>query len=176
MIIVPHQPEADSEVIAYFSKQPRLTCQEMAALAAGINPISLDVPFGESAPAYAEERRSAMNDFLRIIQKRIDSTLRVSKPAAEWKSIFAKNNLPFPPHLSSPVPDQGEKQMQTRERNILHTMIAVLTIEAKIDISRPSKAAQAIVHCAEEAGHKLAVSTVEGYLKEIAKLLERQPK
>jgi hypothetical protein len=120
-----------------------------------------------NAPAHAEERRPVMDDILLILSHRIDSTLKVSKPASEWKSIFIGFGLPFPPHLDSATIEQEEKSMKTKERTILHTMIAALANESIIDIKKAHKAAKIIVAAADRAGFTLAVSTVEGYIKSI---------
>lgn len=63
--------------------------------------------------------------------------------------------------------DAQESQMGTKERNTLLTIIAVLCNEAKIDYTKPAKAANMIVSTAATMGISIGETTIEGHLKKI---------
>jgi hypothetical protein len=61
----------------------------------------------------------------------------------------------------------SSEPIHTRERNTLLSIIGVLCKEAKIDISRPSKAAGCIESTAAIMGVSLGNSTIEAHLKKV---------
>lgn len=65
-----------------------------------------------------------------------------------------------------------EKELGTRERNTLLVIIAALCKEAKIDYSKPSKAAAAIKHQLDLMGVSVGETTIEEHLKKIPGTLE----
>jgi hypothetical protein len=69
-----------------------------------------------------------------------------------------------------------EKPMSTKERGTLLTIIAALAKEAKIDISKPSKAAGSIETLTDQLGAPVAKRTIEEHLKRIPDALERRAK
>lgn len=69
-----------------------------------------------------------------------------------------------------------EKPMSTKERDTLLTIIAAFAKEAKIDISRPSKAAGLIEDMTQLLGAPVAKRTIEEKLKLINDALERRGK
>ncbi len=71
---------------------------------------------------------------------------------------------------------EEERPVTTKERTTLLTLIGLLAEEAKIDYSRPSKAASTIASLAEIKGVQIAQRTIEEYLKKIPDALEKRGK
>lgn len=69
-----------------------------------------------------------------------------------------------------------EKPLSTRERHTLLTIIAVLCKEAKIDYTKPAKAAGLIQSTAAFLPVSIGESTIEGHLKKIPDALETRMK
>ena len=69
-----------------------------------------------------------------------------------------------------------EKPLSTNERNTLLVIIAALCREAKIDYTRPAKAAGMILHTADGMGVKIGETTIERHLKKIPDALETRMK
>ena len=72
------------------------------------------------------------------------------------------------------LPD--EKPFSTNERNTLLVIIAALCREAKIDYTKPAKAAGMILHTADGMGLKIGETTIERHLKKIPGALEARMK
>ncbi len=72
--------------------------------------------------------------------------------------------------------DQVDKPITTRERNTLLTIIAALAKEAKIDLSKPAKAGEAIAHLTELIGAPVDHSTIEGKIKQISEAVKARQK
>jgi hypothetical protein len=70
--------------------------------------------------------------------------------------------------------DTPPKTVGQRERSTLLTIIAALASLAKVDVSRPSKAAAAIESETTLLGARVAARTVEEHLKRIPEALERR--
>lgn len=70
------------------------------------------------------------------------------------------------------TPVKVEKPMGVRERNTLLIMIAALAKEARIDLSKPSKAGVAIANLTEIIGAPVDHSTIEQKIKLIVNALE----
>ncbi|QIL78590.1 hypothetical protein G7047_00635 [Diaphorobacter sp. HDW4A] len=70
----------------------------------------------------------------------------------------------------------SDMPLSTRERNTLLSIIAVLSKEAKIDYSRPAKAASLIKDLTIQLGLNVGESTIEGHLKRIPDALEARMK
>ncbi|TAG27494.1 MAG: hypothetical protein EAZ37_04855 [Burkholderiales bacterium] len=69
-----------------------------------------------------------------------------------------------------------EKPLLTRERNTLLLIIAGLCKEAKIDHSKPAKAAEYIKHQLDLMGCSVGETTIEEHLKKIPNALESRSK
>lgn len=69
-----------------------------------------------------------------------------------------------------------EQSLDQRERTTLLTIIAALAKEAKIDISKPSKAGVLIESMTEQMGARVGSRTVSTHLKRIQNALERRSK
>ena len=62
---------------------------------------------------------------------------------------------------------QEEKPLATKERNTLLAIIAALCKEAKIDYTKPSKAAEILLGMADEMGLSISKRGIEEHLKKI---------
>ena len=71
---------------------------------------------------------------------------------------------------------EQEKPLSTKERNTLLAIIATLCHEAKIDYTKPAKAAASIQHTADSMGISIGESTIENHLKKIPDALESRMK
>ena len=71
-------------------------------------------------------------------------------------------------------PLEEEKPLSTKERGTLLTIIAALAREAKIDISKPSKAADLIADMTQRLGAPVAKRTIEEKLKLVDDAVERR--
>lgn len=79
---------------------------------------------------------------------------------------------PIPAFMQAGDPPKPNETLGTRERNTLLTIIAALCKEAKIDHTKPAKAARLIQGAAAEMGASVGESTIEGHLKKIPEALE----
>ena len=70
----------------------------------------------------------------------------------------------------------NEDSLKTRERNSLLTIIAALCKEAKVDYTKPAKAAAMIQSTAAIMGIAIGESTIEGHLKKIPDAIESRMK
>lgn len=78
--------------------------------------------------------------------------------------------------LLAGAPSAAEKAVTTKERTTLLTIVALLAKEAKIDLTRPSKAAATIVEIAQIEGYQIGQRTIEEHLKKIPDALQRRGK
>lgn len=89
---------------------------------------------------------------------------------AEFPRLADTQAAPAVPGTAEPVVQaaapENEKPLTTKERTSLLVIIVALADKAGIDISRPTTAAKEIVRLAAALKLKLAVGTVEKYLKE----------
>jgi len=69
-----------------------------------------------------------------------------------------------------------DRPLETRERNTLLTIIAALCKDAKIDITKPSKAGEYIHSITNHMGATVAKRTIEEHLKKIPNALEGRMK
>ena len=74
----------------------------------------------------------------------------------------------------TPPADALDRPFGARERTTLLSIIAGLVKIAKIDLSRPSKAAAEIQTKTETLGVRVAARTVEEHLKRVSKLLDER--
>ena len=89
----------------------------------------------------------------------------------EWIDGFGVGGAPV---VAMGAPD--EKPLSTNERNTLLVIIAALCREAKIDYTKPAKAAGMILHTADGMGLKIGETTIERHLKKIPGALEARMK
>lgn len=69
-----------------------------------------------------------------------------------------------------------EKQVGTRERSTLLTLVAALAKKGGIDVSKPSTAGEAIEALTTALGARVSARTIEDHLKRIPDALERRGK
>jgi hypothetical protein len=75
-------------------------------------------------------------------------------------------------HVQSPSTDKGKKSspdkpLKTRERSNLLTIIAALAKMAKVDLSKPTKAGDAIARQAELLGASVSSRSIQDHIKKI---------
>ncbi len=70
----------------------------------------------------------------------------------------------------------NDKPLSSKERNTLLVIIAALAKEAKIDLSKPSKAGEQIANLTERFGTPVDHSTIEQKIKQIADAIESRAK
>ncbi len=91
---------------------------------------------------------------------------------AALNALAAQMPAPSPPVAADPL----DKSLGQRERATLLTIIAALSKEAKIDISKPSAAGVAIEALTAAMNVRVPARTVEEHLKKIPDALERRAK
>lgn len=127
--------------------------------------------FSEELKGWIEKARAESKDaavvVLRDVADRIDKILTVDRErvGAEIQSLREAKSYSEP-----------AKDLATRERTTLLTVIALLAGEAKVDWRKPTKAAELILTLADTAGVSLGQRTVEEHLKKIPDALERSGK
>ena len=67
-----------------------------------------------------------------------------------------------------------DKQIGTRERTTLLTIIGALASLAKIDLAHSSKGAMSIQAEADRLGVKVGLRTIEGHLKRVPEAMDRR--
>jgi hypothetical protein len=92
--------------------------------------------------------------------------------------VVTLEELAFVERALSASSERGNppKDIATRERNTLLTIIAALCNEAGIDFSKPAKAAGVIQSTAAKMGVSIGETTIEGHLKKIPDALEARMK
>lgn len=84
------------------------------------------------------------------------------QPSVHIQAWFDETGVTF--GKAKPV---EEKPLATRERNTLLAIIAALCKEAKIDYTKPAKAAGQILHTTDSMGLQIGETTIERHLKKI---------
>ena len=87
--------------------------------------------------------------------------------AAELDAFAAQMPAPSAPSSADP----SDKSLGRRERTTLLTIIAALAEEAKIDVSKPTKAGTIIAARISAMGYEVAPNTVAGHLRTLRKTL-----
>lgn len=122
------------------------------------------------------------------LQKKFHICLRMKKRLGDFqpeRPTFSRETLDTwlkekgyqSPYSFCKLPSQEhekEKPLTTKERTTLLTLVGLLAEEAKIDISKPSKAASTLVSLAETKGIQIAQRTIEEHLKKIPDALEKR--
>jgi len=184
--LVPRQPQADEEVIAYYSKKPNLTYQEVAALAARINPRALvAAPLADEHP-YIVEKRPLLDDILQRLDDQLDPAVRLTaKSAAEWQPLFDQLGLAFPAALVSPPKNQNvstdlevraEIKLAPKERNTYLALLGVTLRVAGVDIKKRPDAVKKIAKEAVKDGIEFSDRTLEKILAKIPDAVGRRKK
>lgn len=114
---------------------------------------------------------SAINaDAFRALQADRDALkVRLAKAKEAYLALKADRDAIENERALTAQREQGEpsKDVATRERNTLLTIIAALCKEAGIDFSKPAKAAGVIQSTAAKMGVSIGETTIEGHLKKI---------
>jgi hypothetical protein len=80
----------------------------------------------------------------------------------------------FASHLAIGDERSRERPLQRRERTTLLTIVAALAHMAKLDLTKPSKAAAAIESETTRMGSRVAARTIENHLKAIGEIVEER--
>jgi hypothetical protein len=134
---------------------------------------SRSIELGESWWSLLEEElkiASAASEEGENFRRSLEGGRHVEEIEAEFEgrgmdSLFAEIDL-LRSKQKQPVA-RKEKALTTRERDTLLTIIAVLCKEAKIDYTKPAKAAGMIQSTAATMGVAIGETTIEGHLKKI---------
>lgn len=103
-----------------------------------------------------------------------ESEVELSTFATWAKSTGIDLPKEFPGSLAAKQPHLDEKPLAERERATLLTLIAALSHEAGIDITKPSKAAGLIEGLTLRIERRIAARTIEEHLKRIPAALEKR--
>lgn len=83
--------------------------------------------------------------------------------------------LPRPP--VTPTPERNDvEELHPKERTTALCIIGALALQARYDLSRPSKSATALIAAADFAGIELSQRTAENWLKQVPAAMERRAK
>lgn len=200
MPIIPRQPEADEEVIAYWLDKLRWTAEQFAALYCGVNPYALKDdhdwktrmalgPQMDGDESYqlkvSQHKRDEIAEIRILINDRLEIHDRIVGTPSSWRSKLRTLNLQEPPWIQQiQVPEKDdpvkptpppEKPLDTRAQNTLLTIIAALCNYSDIKPDERGAASQ-IAKLAEEIGTPISSDTVARWLKEIPDALERRKK
>ena len=121
---------------------------------------------------------SAINaDTFRALQADRDAQKARIAKAEEWaRVIIAERNDLLDRNASLAAQVKENEPLDTRERNTLLTIIAALCNEAKIDHTKPAKAAGLIQSTAARRGVAIGETPIEGHLKKIPDALATRMK
>lgn len=121
---------------------------------------------------------SAINaDTFRALQADRDALKARIVKAEEWaKAMIAEKNDLRDLNASLATQVKETDPIDTRERNTLLTIIATLCKEAKIDYTKPAKAAALIQGTAALMQVSIGETTIEGHLKKIPEALATRMK
>jgi len=140
----------------------------------------------DDSPDEIRKLRRGLSDIRRIAMSAEPSAVEILRTPDEWTSWAVSKNVPVAwvawaraRHLigqtEGDIADQqGESSLSQRERTSLLVIIAALARELKIDLGKPSKAADAIENLTVSIGARVASRTIEDYLKKVPDALERR--
>lgn len=166
----------------FWSRMETVYVWECASLAVSITPSD---EAWESAELHAPDSLEAAKKIRKQVIGQIETgkMVTVSKHPTDhlWDKIRLSDfsawareaKLDLPEKFPRPVDD---KPLTTKERTTLLTIIAALADEAKIDITRPSKAAGQIKAAIDRRGSNISARTIEEHLKRAPEALERTQK
>lgn len=129
MKIIPRQPIADDEVIAYWKVKPKLSRDEIVPLLLGINPFA----YKEKIP-FCLERKQDVEDIYTLLEHRdMIPQFSIGEPLEFWRDTFKKLNLILPPWLEGyESNDEFKKNQKKRELKELASRITPKEKEAKL--------------------------------------------
>jgi hypothetical protein len=135
----------------------RLSCAFDMLCTSATDPPELDDGFPPMADWFYLHRKI---DLMAVEDQGVFLLTEVARFEA---AVSAPSDVGIPSSSSSPR--KAEMELGTRERHTLLTMIAALSSMAKLELDKPSKAAEAIANGAQLCGITLSKRTVEEKLK-----------
>jgi hypothetical protein len=200
MPLIPKQPEADREVIAYWLAKLRWTAAEFSALYCGVNPYALKEDdeweirralggANDGDENYqikvSREKLLAIKEILVLINDRLEPYDQISGSPREWRSkliVLRLAELPWMQQIQEPKKEElmkpkipPEKPLDTRAENTLLVIIKALCERLAIKTNERGAATQ-IAKFTQEIGAPVNDDTVRRWLKEIPQALERREK
>jgi hypothetical protein len=189
MDYLPKQVKANDEVFKFWLKKKQWTRNEFASLYCGINPFAWrddqSCQLYDREKQISEEKETEIKDLLTLIDHRLELHLSMTNTPSYWKQTLPVLELAMPNWLFNDKAehvikiesvDMQEKPLGTRERNTLLVIIAALAKEAKIDLSKPSKAGEAIAHLTEILGAPVDHATIEQKINLINEAVQARTK
>lgn len=154
-------------VLGIVNSDPLLRRLGLSGCLAGLLHLGFHLWYGAYLGRREFERLEAYTVWLRYYSVNNIEVLR--EVTDELKNV----DSPKPPETVQQISDpEDTKPLGTKERNTLLVLIAVLSKEASIDITRPAKAAGLIQSLADKRGIGIGESTIEGVLKRIPSAVE----
>jgi len=142
--------------------------------------LSLATHFGEQPINAAESKiRDMLIDYYRepvALQRAIEvGELEPLKlySVGWWREFWKSRGIPI---LDETDEKKVDRPIAAKERNTLLVIIAALAKEAKIDLSKPSKAGEQIANLTEFMGASVDHATIEQKIKQIPNALESRAK
>lgn len=114
----------------------------------------------------SQRRRSQSAQFVRLYEGLRRYTIGNIEPLINSVNELSEGKrIAMPAEADIQTDDSIMRDVQTKERNVLLTIIGVLCKAQDIDISRAAKAAGTIKHLCELHGVQLGETTIEQHLK-----------
>ena len=200
MSLIPRQPDADDEVIAYWLDKRSWTAGEFAVLYCGVNPYALEDDnnwnsrrmlgvLKDKDQSYqikvSEKKRADIEEIRILIRDRLETHDQICGSPQNWRKKLMALRLPELPWMQQiqepekeyPVkPDTPpEKPLDPRSQNTLLIIIEALCEYSDIKTKEHGAATQ-IANLTQEIGAPVDSQTVGNWLKHIPKALESRKK
>lgn len=200
MPLVPRQPNADDEVIAYWLDKRSWNAEEFAALYCGVNPYALkdddnwnshrmlgllkdkDQNYQIKVP---ERKRAEIEEIRILIRDRLEPYDQILGSPKNWQKKLVALRLPEPTWMQQIQESEKEYSMKTdtppekpldpRSQNTLLIIIEALCEYSDIKTNGHGAATQ-IANLTQEIGAPVDSQTVGNWLKQIPKALESRKK
>ena len=129
MKIIPRQPIADDEVIAYWKAKPKLKKEEIVPLLLGINPFA----YSEKIPSCLERKQDVEDIYTLLEHRDVIPQFSIGEPLEFWRDTFKNLNLILPPWLEGyESKDEFNKNQKKRELKELASRVSPKEKEAKL--------------------------------------------
>jgi hypothetical protein len=200
MSLIPRQPDADHEVIAYWLDKLRWTAVEFSALYCGVNPYALEADddwnsrrrlgmlndkeqnYQTKVPA---EKRINIEEILVLIHDRLEPHDQILGSPRNWRLKLTALRLPELPWMQqiqepekeNPVKTDVplEKPLDPRSQNTLLIIIEALCEHSDVKTNEHG-AATKIAKLTQKIGAPVDADTVRKWLKQIPKAMESRGK
>jgi hypothetical protein len=173
----------------YWSSLDRVSVGAAVALACDVDPREIDFMNDQNAPDLAQARKRAeiadtcAGKSLRAHRRTHEGlydpimTWEVTLPDfAAWALGMSRPwTLPeeFPRTQPKAIERNDNDESNPRRRNnLLRIILAIVKADPSLDLSAPSKAAEAIEALTRKAGRRVSARSIEDYLKQAASLPE----